>query len=102
MDASSVPHAHVHKFPDTERTFRSHAGESILDSLNWPGLFLIGVGIVFLAATLTAAGSGFAGWAVLAGVICGLCLLSGVTIVLAEHRRIKVHEGLHLTDPGGH
>ncbi|MFD6396574.1 MULTISPECIES: hypothetical protein [unclassified Nocardia] len=93
---------HQHKFPDTERTTRSHAGESIQDSLNWPGLFLVGVGIVMLAATLTAAGSGFVGWAVIAGILSGVCLLFGVGIVLAEHRRIKVSEGLHLTDPCGH
>ncbi|WP_336082611.1 hypothetical protein [Nocardia sp. SSK8] len=100
MDATSLPHQH--KFPDTERTTRSHAGESIQDSLNWPGLLLIGVGIVLLAATLTAAGYGFVGWTVLAGVLCGVCMLAGIAIVLAEHRRIKVHEGLHLTDPCGH
>ncbi|MFG1771985.1 hypothetical protein [Nocardia salmonicida] len=93
---------HQHKFPDTERTTRSHAGESIQDSLNWPGLLLVGIGIVMLAATLTAAGSGFVGWAVIAGILTGVCLLLGIGIVLAEHRRIKVGEGLHLTDPCGH
>ncbi|MFE3542640.1 hypothetical protein ACFXK0_06690 [Nocardia sp. NPDC059177] len=102
MDATSLPHPHEHIFPDTERTTRSHAGESIQDSLNWPGLLFVGFGIVLLAATLTAAGYGFAGWAVIAGVLCGVCMLVGIGIVLAEHRRIKVHEGLHLTDPCGH
>ncbi|MFD3745621.1 hypothetical protein [Nocardia sp. NPDC058633] len=100
MNGSSDPHQH--KFPDTERTTRSHAGESIQDSLNWPGLLLVGIGIVMIAATLTAAGSGFVGWAVIAGILSGVCLLFGVGIVLAEHRRIKVGEGLHLTDPCGH
>ncbi|MFC4373534.1 hypothetical protein ACFO5K_05425 [Nocardia halotolerans] len=100
MNATSP--LHQHKFPDNERTTRSHVGESIEDARNWPGLFLVGLGIVLLALTLTAAGYGFAGWAVITGVLCGVCMIAGILIVLAEHRRIKVGEGLHLTDPCGH
>ena len=105
MNASAMnigSHPHEHKFPDTERTTRSHAGESIQDSLNWPGFLLVGVGLVLFASTLTAAGSGFVGWALLAGILSGVCLIAGVGIVLLEHRRIKVGEGLHLSDPCGH
>ena len=47
----AVPHPHVHHFPDDTRTTRSHAGESIEDIRNWPGLFLVGVGLVLLALT---------------------------------------------------
>ncbi|MFF0545936.1 hypothetical protein ACWEVD_13280 [Nocardia thailandica] len=98
----AVPHPHVHHFPDDTRTTRSHAGESIEDIRNWPGLFLVGVGLVLLALTLTAAGYGFEGWAVIAGVLCGVCLLSGILIVLGEHSRVKAREGLHLWDAQGH
>ncbi|KAF0846892.1 hypothetical protein [Nocardia caishijiensis] len=100
MNDAALPHHH--KFPDTERTTRSHVGESIEDAWNWPGLILIGVGVVLLALTLTAAGYGFEGWAVIAAILCVLCLLGGVAIVLAEHRRIKAREGLRLRDPCGH
>lgn len=77
------------RFPDDARTTRPHAGESIEDTRNWPGLALVGVGLVLLALTLTAAGYGFAGWAVIAGVLCAVCLLAGVGIVVAEHRRVR-------------
>ncbi|MFF2083514.1 hypothetical protein ACFVVM_07040 [Nocardia sp. NPDC058176] len=100
MNATSLPHEH--HFPDNDRTTRSHVGESIEDYLNWPGLLLVGIGIVALAATLTAAGYGFAGWALIAGITSAVCLLAGISIVLAEHSRIKALEGLRLRDPCGH
>ncbi|MDO3646339.1 hypothetical protein [Nocardia mangyaensis] len=78
-----------HEFPDESRTIRPHAGESIEDTRNWPGLALVAVGLVLLALTLTAAGYGFAGWAVIAGALCAVCLLGGIGIVVAEHRRVK-------------
>lgn len=91
-----------HRFPDDARTTRSHAGESIEDRRNWPGIILAAVGIVLVALTLTAAGYGFAGWAVIAGIIGVICLIAGALIVVAEHRRIKMKEGATLTEPRGH
>ncbi|MFQ6395372.1 hypothetical protein ACLMAJ_18135 [Nocardia sp. KC 131] len=91
-----------YEFPDTSRTTRSHAGESIEDTRNWPGLILMGVGIALLGLTLTAAGYGFAGWAVIGGIACVLCLAIGALLVVAEHRRIKRKEGLDLSEPRGH
>ncbi|MFB7874459.1 MULTISPECIES: hypothetical protein [unclassified Nocardia] len=91
-----------HNFPDDERTTRSHAGESIEDTRNWPGLILIGLGLVLVGLTLTAAGYGFAGWAAIAGIVCAICLVAGIVIVVAEHRRVKAAEGLDLTDERGH
>ncbi|MGW5573964.1 hypothetical protein ACWEVD_22450 [Nocardia thailandica] len=96
------PERYEHQFPDEARTTRSHAGESIEDVRNWPGLILVGLGLILLALTLTAAGYGFAGWAVIAGVLCGVCLIAGVAIVLGEHWRVKAREGLDLSDPQGH
>ncbi|MFF2083504.1 hypothetical protein ACFVVM_06990 [Nocardia sp. NPDC058176] len=78
-----------HNFPDDARTTRPHAGESIEDARNWPGFALAAVGLVLLALTLTAAGYGFAGWAVVAGILCAVCLLGGIGIVVAEHRRVR-------------
>ncbi|MCC3330746.1 hypothetical protein [Nocardia abscessus] len=91
-----------HTFPDDTRTSRTHAGESIEDARNWPGIILVGIGIVSLALTLTAAGYGFEGWAVIAGVVSGLCILVGVVVIVLEHRRIKVREGRRLRDAAGH
>nr|WP_181697198.1 hypothetical protein [Nocardia sp. GTS18] len=81
-----------HEFPDDSRTIRPHAGESIEDTRNWPGLILIGVGLALLGITLTAAGYGFGGWAIIGGVACAACLLAGTTLVVAEHRRVKAQK----------
>ncbi|KAF0846905.1 hypothetical protein [Nocardia caishijiensis] len=78
-----------HEFPDESRTMRPHAGESIEDTRNWPGLILIGLGLALLGITLTAAGYGFGGWAVIGGLACAVCLLTGTALVVAEHRRVK-------------
>ncbi|MGQ4618687.1 hypothetical protein [Nocardia sp. R7R-8] len=92
----------THAFPDDARTIRTHAGESIEDARNWPGIILVAVGIVAMALTLTAAGYGFAGWAVVAGVVSGVCVIAGVLVIVAEHRRIKAREGRRLRDAAGH
>ncbi|MFD0360720.1 hypothetical protein ACFQZZ_04575 [Nocardia sp. GCM10030253] len=91
-----------HDFPDDSRTTRTHAGESIADTRNWPGIILFGVGLALVALTLTAAGYGFAGWAVIGGIACALCLATGAVLVIAEHRRVKNQEGLGLSEPRGH
>ncbi|MGW5386686.1 hypothetical protein [Nocardia sp. NPDC003963] len=91
-----------HRFPDDARTTRSHAGESIEDRRNWPGIILAAIGIVLVGLTLTAAGYGFAGWAVVAGITGVICLIAGGLIVVAEHRRIKLAEGATLREPRGH
>ncbi|MGW0182948.1 hypothetical protein [Nocardia sp. NPDC003345] len=98
------PHqsAPEHNFPDDTRTTRSHAGESIEDTRNWPGIILAALGIVLVGITLTAAGYGFAGWAVVTGILGGVCLIAGVAIVVLEHRRVKAAEGAPLWEQRGH
>lgn len=101
---SSGPHdiPYEHRFPDESRTTRSHAGESIEVARNWPGMILAAIGIVLVALTLTAAGYGFAGWAVIAGIGGGVCLVAGIALVVAEHRRVKAAEGATLREQRGH
>ncbi|GAB2724291.1 hypothetical protein [Nocardia thraciensis] len=88
--------------PDTRRTSRSRAGESVADARNWPGMVLVAVGLVALAATLTAAGYGFIGWTVVGAVVTVACLVAGGVLIAAEHRRIRSRDGDRLPDPGGH
>lgn len=92
----------AHSFPDEPRTTRTHAGETIEDTRNWPGIIMVALGLVGLALTLTAAGYGFEGWAIIGGIATVVLLLGGVAIVLAEHRRVKMREGTTLSDPRGH
>ncbi|WP_280274027.1 hypothetical protein [Nocardia wallacei] len=89
-------------FPDDARTSRNHAGEGLEDGYNVPGIVLCALGIVAMALALTAAGYGFAGWAVVAGVVAAVCAITGVTWLLLEHRRVKAKEGLALSDQQGH
>ncbi|MFG1793521.1 hypothetical protein [Nocardia sp. NPDC049149] len=89
-------------FPDYTRTTRTHVGESIEDTRNWPGIVLVALGLVGLGLTLTAAGYGFAGWAVIGAVATVLLLVVGVLLVVFEHRRLKAREGMRLHDQAGH
>lgn len=82
-----------HYTPDDTRTTRPHVGESVEDVRNWPGLILTAIGIITVALTLTAAGYGFMGWAVIGAVVGVLCLGGGIALVVAEHRRIQHREG---------
>ncbi|WP_280295468.1 hypothetical protein [Nocardia abscessus] len=90
------------EFPDDGRTTRSHAGEGIEDGYNIPGIVLCAMGIAALALTLTAAGYGFAGWAVVGAIAAAALVGSGIAWILLEHRRVKAKEGLALTDQRGH
>ena len=92
-----------HEHPqDDDRTARSHAGEAITDSRNWPGYIFIGAAFVALALTLTAAGYGFAGWVWIGAPVCIVLFAIGLTVVLLEHKRVMAAEGKNLTDPSGH
>ncbi|WP_067675037.1 hypothetical protein [Nocardia miyunensis] len=66
---------------------RHHAGEGIEDPYNVPGIVLCGLAMAALALTLTAAGYGFAGWAVIGAVTCVVCGIAGVSWLLLERRR---------------
>jgi hypothetical protein len=87
---------------DDSRTVRAHAGEAITDARNYPGYILIALGLVALGLALTAAGGGFEGWSIIAGIACPVLFAVGVALVLLERKRIKNMEGKSLTDPGGH
>lgn len=92
-----------HRLPiDPAHTSREHPGEAIDDTKNWPGYGLIMLGIATLGMTLVAAGYGFEGWALIAGVVCAACFVVGAGIVVAEHAHVKHVEHRHLSDPLGH
>lgn len=87
---------------DDARTNRSHVGEAITDTRNYPAYLLIGVGLAALGLALVAAGYGFLGWALIAGTVCVVSFVVGIIAVLLERRRIKKLEGKRLSDQGGH
>ncbi|MGB3770936.1 MAG: hypothetical protein WBA00_07325 [Rhodococcus sp. (in: high G+C Gram-positive bacteria)] len=87
---------------DDERTTRAHAGEAITDARNWPGYFLVALGLGTLGLALTAAGGGFAGWAMILFPATIVLWAAGIGLVLFQRKRVKNSEGRELTDPAGH
>lgn len=69
--------------------YHSKPGESLADPYNIPGILLFLVGVVGLASTLTAAGYGFGGWAVLAAIATALCFTAAVAVFVLEHERLR-------------
>ncbi|WP_067570385.1 hypothetical protein [Nocardia acidivorans] len=51
------------------------------------GLPLATLGLIAVAITITIAGYGFSGWAILSGLASALLLWFGISIELAEQRR---------------
>lgn len=82
--------------------WHAQAGDAIADKYNVPGIvaFMLGIGAV--AATLTAAGYGFAGWAVVGAIVAAVLLIVGVSVVLIEHAReraAELRDGRHGHNP---
>jgi hypothetical protein len=98
----SQPANRSEEVPDNARTFRSHAGEGIEDTRNWPGIILMALGLAALALTLVAAGDGFEGWSVIGALVTVVCFVAGTAVLLLEHRRIKNLEGKPLRSSDGH
>ncbi|NLU84398.1 hypothetical protein [Rhodococcus sp. HNM0569] len=81
---------------------RGHAGEAMADEGGYPGFVMIGAGIAVLGMFLVALGYGFAGWAVVSGIVFGILMVGGLGYVLLRHRKVKHDEGRDLTDQVGH
>ncbi|NKY86121.1 hypothetical protein HGA07_10850 [Nocardia veterana] len=81
---------------------RRHAGEGIEDTYNIPGIVLCALAAVALALALTAAGYGFGGWAIVAGIVCAACLISGIGWVALESRRVRRRDQWEPHERQGH
>ncbi|UGT55602.1 hypothetical protein [Nocardia asteroides] len=73
--------------PADRPSWHAQAGDLLADDYNVPGIIACGIGVVGLACTLVAAGTGHLGWAVVAGIATAVFLLGGVGALLFEHRR---------------
>ncbi|MCH9722990.1 MAG: LapA family protein, partial [Actinomycetia bacterium] len=60
-----------------------------IDTLWLPGLILIGVGTVLIAATVAATAYGESTVSIILGLIAGALVTAGALLVFVEHQRVK-------------
>ncbi|MBX7432625.1 LapA family protein [Mycobacterium sp. Y57] len=83
---------------DHARTTQPHAGESFIDTLWLPGLILIGIGTVLIAATVAATAYGSRDASLILGLVAGALVTAGALLVTLEHQRVKRVERQWLAD----
>ncbi|MFB8002691.1 hypothetical protein [Nocardia sp. NPDC056000] len=81
-------------------TTGARTGESILDTVNGPGLALLLFGILGLGSTLAAADSGFDNWSLIGMITSALCLATGAAVVRIEHHRARVGNSISVPRNG--
>lgn len=74
---------------DHSRTTQPHAGESFIDTLWWPGLFLLALGIIAIAGFVAATAYSQQGVPLVLGLIAGALVTAGALLIMVEHHRVK-------------
>ncbi|MDT5192504.1 MAG: hypothetical protein QOG79_3277 [Mycobacterium sp.] len=74
---------------DHSRTTQPHAGESMIDTLWFPGLILIFLGILGLAGIVAAAAYGHTEWVLPMALVSGAVVTAGGGLIALEHRRVN-------------
>lgn len=70
-----------------EPHWHPHPGDAFEDPLETPGLVLCMLSIGALALTLTAAASGFRGWAAVGAIVTATLFITGMVLVRLEYVR---------------
>jgi hypothetical protein len=83
---------------DHVRTTRSHAGESLIDVMSWPGYLLIVMGVIAIFRCLATLGTGHESRSVIAGVIAIVAVALGLVWLTVEHRRVRKVENRWLDE----
>ena len=79
----------AHQDPaDHSRTCQPHAGESMIDTLWFPGLVLIALGVVGLATIVASAAYGNTQWVLPLALVTGAVVTAGGGLIALEHRRV--------------
>ena len=84
-DTSSDPIDHA-------RTTRQHAGETMKNGANAPGLILIAVGVVALVLAMAAFAYGNSDTGVVSAAVAVVALASGGGWLYVAHRRVRQRE----------
>ncbi|WP_193046337.1 protein UsfY [Mycolicibacterium baixiangningiae] len=77
-----------HDPADHSRTCQPHAGESMIDTLWFPGLLLIALGVVGLAAIVASAAYGETHLVLPLSLVTGAVVTAGGGLIALEHRRV--------------
>jgi hypothetical protein len=77
---------------DHARTTRQHAGESIKNGANAPGLALLAAGVIATVVCLAAMATGYGSVAVGAALIAILGYIAGAVWLTVAHRRVRAIE----------
>lgn len=64
-----------------------HPGDAIEDHGEFPALVLCGLGIAAFGMTITAAASGFRGWAIVGAIVTVALFLAGLLLIRFEYFR---------------
>jgi hypothetical protein len=85
---------------DHVRTTRPHAGESMKDTANMPGLVAIGVALVLFVSSLAAFGSGHPPVGIVLVALAAVIALIGGGWLYFEHRRVRrIEDRWHAEHP---
>jgi hypothetical protein len=74
---------------DHERATRQHAGESLKDGTNAPGLAGVVAGVIALIVGLFALATGHAGIGAAAVIVAAVAATAGVAWLMLAHRRVR-------------
>lgn len=74
---------------DHQRTTRQHAGESLKDGANAPGLVAIAIGVVALILGLFALATQHPDVGVAAVILAAVAAAGGVAWMVVSHRRVR-------------
>jgi undecaprenyl pyrophosphate phosphatase UppP len=89
----------AHRDPiDHSRTTQPHAGESFIDTLWLPGLWLIGLGVVTIVGMLAALAYQHDEWLLPLCLVAGALVTAGGLLIALEHHRVKRVEERWFTD----
>ena len=77
---------------DHARTTRQHAGESMKNGANAPGLAMLAAGVIATVVCLASMATGYDRSAVVTGLIAVLGYVAGAGWLVLAHRRVRAIE----------